>query len=200
MRISVLVSGGGTDLQSVIDGVESGQIENAEIVQVISSKHGVYSLERAARHGIPALVISKKEYPDIAERMDAILRALEEADTDLVVLAGYLSIISREIVETYHRRIINIHPARLPKFGGKGMYGLNVHKAVLAAGEKESGATVHYVDEGIDTGSIILQSRVPVMEDDTPESLQERVLETEHRILPEAVAKIAAEWTAARKA
>lgn len=183
LKIGVLVSGGGTDLQSLID-------DGADIVRVISSKEGVYALERAAKAGIPARAVTKDQYPDIHERMTRIAEILEEDGVQLVVLAGYLSILTGDLLDRFPGRVINIHPALLPKFGGKGFYGLNVHKAVIEAGEKESGATVHYVNEGIDKGEIILQRSVPVMEDDTPESLQERVLEIEHELLPEAVRKL----------
>lgn len=184
-----MVSGGGTDLQSVIDNVENGYIENGRIVLVIASKPGIYALERAAAHGIRGVVIGKDEYPDMADRTEAIIRALSEAETDLVVLAGYLSVLQPALIEAYRNRIINIHPSLIPKYCGKGFYGMHVHEAVIAAGEKESGATVHFVDEGVDTGKIIIQRKVEVLSDDTPETLQQRVLEVEHKILPEAVKK-----------
>lgn len=186
-RISVLISGGGTNLQSIIDAMEAGDLLNAKIVQIISSKADAYGLERGKKHGIPTKVISKVEYPDMEERMAAVLKALDDEDTDLVVLAGYLSILAPELIKKYNKRILNIHPSLLPKFGGKGCYGLRVHEQVVAAGEKESGATVHFVDEGIDTGKIILQGKVEVLPDDTPEDLQKRVLVQEHKILPEAI-------------
>ena len=186
-RISVLISGGGTNLQSVIDEMEAGNLLNAKIVQIISSKADAYGLERGKKHGIPTKVISKVEYPDMEERMEAVLKALDEEDTDLVVLAGYLSILAPELIKKYNKRILNIHPSLLPKFGGKGCYGMKVHEQVVAAGEKESGATVHFVDEGIDTGEIILQGKVEVLPEDTPEDLQKRVLVQEHKILPEAI-------------
>lgn len=192
LKVGVLVSGGGTDLQSLID-------DGIDIVKVISSKEGVYALERAAKAGIPAETVTKDDYPDINERMSKIADILEEAGAQLVVLAGYLSILTSDLLDRFPGKVINIHPALLPKFGGKGFYGLNVHRAVLAAGEKESGATVHFVNEGIDKGEIIMQRSVPVMEDDTPESLQERVLEIEHQILPEAVRKLEADWCGADK-
>ena len=192
LRISVLVSGGGTNLQAVIDGIENGFIENAEIVRVISSNPKAYSLERAEKHRISAMVIGKSNYPDAEARTAALIAALDEARTDLVVLAGYMSILDPKLIEAYRGRIINIHPSLIPKFCGAGFYGHHVHEAVLAAGEQESGATVHYVDEGVDTGPIILQARVPVLEGDTAESLAARVLETEHKILQEAVKTIAA--------
>lgn len=183
-----MVSGGGTNLQALIDGVEDGRIEGARIVLVLSSRYGVYALERANNAGIKTVVISKEEYSDDDERADAILAALGAAKIDLVVTAGYMSILHKKICSTYAGRMINIHPALLPKFGGVGFYGLRVHRAVLEAGEKETGATVHYVDdEDIDSGEIIIQDRVPVLADDTPETLQKRVLEeVEHRIIVEA--------------
>lgn len=191
LRISVLVSGGGTNLQAVINGIESGDIECAKIVRVISSNPDAYSLERARRHHISAIIIDRNNYPDPKERTKAILSALNEVQTDLVVLAGYMSILESDLIEAYRGRIINIHPSLIPQFCGDGFYGKHVHEAVLAAGVCETGATVHYVDEGVDTGPIILQEKVPVLEDDTVDSLAARVLETEHKILQEAVKKIA---------
>jgi len=189
-NISVLVSGGGTNLQALIDAVEQGTLKNAKIALVISSKEGAFALERAKKAGAKTLVISKTDYPNEDEKADAILKALAEAETDLVVLAGYMSILSPKVVRTYEKRMLNIHPALLPKHGGVGYYGLRVHKAVLEAGDTESGATVHFVDEGVDSGEIILQGRVPVEPTDTPETLAARVLTVEHKILPEAVALV----------
>ncbi len=186
-NISVLVSGGGTNFQAIIDNVESGFIENARIALVISSNPNAFALERAAKHGIKSLVIGKNEYPDMAERTDAIIAALEAENTDLIVLAGYMSVLQPKLIERFRNRIINIHPSLIPKYCGMGMYGHHVHEAVLAGGEKESGATVHFVDEGVDTGKIIIQRSVPVLEGDTPDTLAARVLEVEHTILPEAV-------------
>jgi len=188
INISVMVSGGGTNLQALIDGVDDGRIAGAKIALVLSSRDGVYALERAKKAGIKTVVISKEEYREAVEMADAILAALKEAETDLVVTAGYMSIIHKKVCAAYAGRMINIHPALLPKFGGVGYYGLRVHRAVLEAGEKETGATVHYVDdEGVDSGEIILQERVPVLEDDTPETLQKRVLEeVEHRLIVNA--------------
>lgn len=182
-RIGVLISGGGTDLQSIIDA-------NLNVVRVISGKADAYGLVRAKKAGIPCVAITKEMYTDIDERMAKIEELLVKDNCDLVVLAGYLSILTGKMLETFKGRVINIHPALLPKYGGKGCYGLNVHKMVLKAGDKTSGATVHYVDAGIDTGRIILQREVPVMEDDTPQTLQERVLAAEHVILPEAIKKL----------
>lgn len=191
-RVGVLVSGGGTDLQSIIDAVEKGQLKEVDLACVISSKRDAYALERAERHGIQAYGVTKQEYPDSQERNEAIMAILAKEQVDLVVLAGYLSILPKEAVQSYKGRLINIHPALLPKYGGKNFYGIHVHEAVLVAGEKESGATVHYVDEGVDTGEIILQEKVPVLAEDTPETLQQRVLEVEHIILPKAVGMVAA--------
>lgn len=187
LRIAVLVSGGGTNLQAVIDGVEDGSIRDAKVVRVISSNPDAYALERARKHNIEATVIGKSNYPDGGERTKAIIAALDEAETDLVILAGYMSILDPGLIEAYRGRIINIHPSLIPKFCGAGFYGKRVHEAVLAAGEKESGATVHYVDEGVDTGPVIIQEKVPVIAGDTAESLAARVLETEHKILRMAV-------------
>lgn len=187
LRISVLVSGGGTNLQAVIDGAESGSIRDAKVVRVISSNSNAYALERARKHNIDAMVIGKENYPDGGERTKAIIAALDEAATDLVILAGYMSILEPSLIEAYRGRIVNIHPSLIPKFCGAGFYGKHVHEAVLAAGEKESGATVHYVDEGVDTGPVIIQEKVPVLEGDTAETLAARVLETEHKILRKAV-------------
>jgi len=183
-----MVSGGGTNLQALIDGVGEGLIEGAGIALVLSSRDGVYALERAKAAGIKTIVISKEEYAGEEEKADAILAALRQAETDLVVTAGYMSIIHKKVCGAYAGRMINIHPALLPKFGGVGYYGLRVHRAVIEAGEKETGATVHYVDdEGVDTGGIIAQRRIAVFEDDTPETLQKRVLEeVEHELIVEA--------------
>jgi len=188
IKISVMVSGGGTNFQALAESVKNGSIENAEIVRLISGSEKAFALQRSKALQIPSKVI--KDTKDEAEMLDL----LKEAETDLVVLAGYLKILDPEIINAYKKRIINIHPALLPKFGGRDMYGLNVHKSVINAGEKESGSTVHYVDEGVDTGEIILQKKVPVMPGDTPEKLAARVLETEHEILPLAVKKVIAEW------
>lgn len=190
MRVSVLASGGGTDFQSIIDAVESGRLENVEIIQLIAGKDDIGAIERAEKHGIKVKAITKKNYPDMNERMAKVASALDEEDTDLVVLAGYLSIVAPEVIKKYEHRIINIHPALLPKHGGKDCYGMNVHRQVIADGDTESGATVHYVNEGIDTGEIILQSHVPVEPGETPETLAAKVLETEHVILPEAIGMI----------
>ncbi|MEG0392347.1 MAG: phosphoribosylglycinamide formyltransferase [Anaerovoracaceae bacterium] len=190
LRVSVLVSGNGSNLQAIIDEVNSGKLENVKIVQVISSKEDAYALERARENDIPALAVTKHEYDDLRDRMDAITKHLDGEHTDLVVLAGYLSIIPEKVIKKYEGRIINIHPALLPKHGGKECYGMKVHRKVIEAGETESGATVHFVDAGIDTGEIILQKKVPVLPGDTPEMLRDRILVVEHEILPEAIRMI----------
>lgn len=187
LRISVMVSGGGSNLQAIIDAIDSGQMKDAEIVQVISSSRGAYALARAEKHHIKAVVIGRQEYPDEEERNLAIMEALKKERTDLVVLAGYMSILRPQLIRAFKGRIINIHPSLIPKFCGEGFYGRWVHEAVIKAGEPESGATVHYVDEGIDTGDIILQEKVPVLPGDDPETLAARVLEMEHKILPIAI-------------
>jgi phosphoribosylglycinamide formyltransferase-1 len=193
MRISVLVSGGGTNLQALIDSSERGHLESAEIVRVISSREGVFALERAAKAGIKGIVVSRKDHTDEASFTEALIRALREAETDLIVLAGYMSVLSPEVIQNYPRRIINIHPSLIPKHCGKGFYGMKVHRAVIEAKENISGATVHFVDEGIDTGEIILQREVPVLDGDDENTLAARILEVEHIILPEAVRRISNE-------
>lgn len=187
-NICVLVSGGGTNLQSVIDAIENGEIRDARIAGVISSKKDVYALERAKKHGIPSKIIMRKAYESKEEFDQAILEALKAFDADLIVLAGYLAILGENVIKAYPNRIVNIHPSLLPSFGGKGYYGLKVHEAVLSAGVKLTGATVHFVDEGTDTGPIIMQKAVRVYPSDTPEVLQARVMErAEHIILPKVV-------------
>ena len=187
VKITVLVSGGGTNLQSVIDHIENGFLDGAEIVQVISSNEDAYALERAKKAGIPGISISKNEWPDDQERNEIMMRKLRESGTDLIVLAGYMSILDPALIAAYRNRIINIHPSLIPKYCGKGYYGKRVHRAVLEGMEKESGATVHFVDEGIDTGKVILQEKVPVEPGDTEDLLAARVLQVEHKILPQAI-------------
>jgi len=189
VKIAVLVSGNGSNLQSLIDNVESGYI-NGEIAVVISDRRGAYGLERAAKHGIMTVVLDKKEYGNNEGLNKGIEYVLKSMNIELVVLAGFLTILSSDIVKAFEGKILNIHPSLIPAFCGAGLYGEKVHKAALEYGVKISGATVHYVDEGTDTGKIILQEAVPVMEDDTPETLGARVLEVEHRILPEAIKMI----------
>ena len=192
LKIAVLVSGGGTNLQAIIDKIEDGTIENAKIEVVISNKKDAYALERAKNHNIAGVCISPKEFQTREEFNVALLEALEEYQVDLVVLAGYLVIVPENVIERFRNRIINIHPSLIPSFCGDGFYGLHVHEAVLARGNKVTGATVHFVDEGTDTGPIILQKAVNVEEGDTPEVLQRRVMEeAEWNILPEAIHLIA---------
>ena len=186
VRIAVLCSGGGTNLQALIDAQEAGHIDG-EIVLVISNASKAYALERARRHGIETRFVSKKQAGSDAAFNDAILAELRRVGAELVVLAGYLPIVGRQIVRAYEHRIINIHPALIPAFCGPGMYGHHVHEAVLAYGAKISGATTHFVDEQVDHGGVIMQASVPVLEDDTPDTLAARVLTVEHRILPESV-------------
>lgn len=192
LRIAVLVSGGGTNLQAIIDAVGSGKIRDTEIVLVISNNRGAYALERAKSAGIPAEVVSPKEYETREAFNEALLARVKESGAGLVVLAGFLCQIPEKMVEAYPYRIINIHPSLIPSFCGKGYYGLKVHEAALARGVKVSGATVHFVDSGTDTGPIILQKAVEVQSDDTPKSLQLRIMQqAEWQILPEAIDLIA---------
>lgn len=192
MRVAVLVSGGGTNLQAIIDRVADGTITNTELVGVISNNPNAYALERAKKHGIEAKCISPKTYETREEFNHALLQAVDEMRADLVVLAGCLVIIPKEMIAKYTNRIINIHPSLIPSFCGTGFYGLKVHEAVLARGNKVTGATVHFVDDGTDTGPIILQKAVSVEDDDTPELLQRRVMEqAEWEILPKAIHMIA---------
>ena len=192
LKIAVLVSGGGTNLQAIIDKIEDGTIENAKIEVVISNKKDAYALERAKNHNIAGVCISPKEFQTREEFNVALLEALEEYQVDLVVLAGYLVIVPENVIERFRNRIINIHPSLIPSFCGDGFYGLHVHEAVLARGNKVTGATVHFVDEGTDTGPIIFQKAVEVKQGDTPEVLQRRVMEeAEWVILPRAIDYIA---------
>ncbi len=194
LKVAVLVSGGGTNLQAIIDKIEDGAIQNAKIEVVISNKQDAYALERAKKHGIKGECISPKSYDSRGAFNQALLEALQQHDIDLVVLAGYLVIIPKNVVAAFKNRIINIHPSLIPSFCGDGFYGLHVHEAVLARGVKVTGATVHFVDDGTDTGPIILQKVVYVQEGDTPEILQRRVMEeAEWNILPEAINLIANE-------
>ncbi len=192
LRMAVLVSGGGTNLQAVLDNIENGVITNAEVRLVVSNKPEAYALKRAAERNIPSTVLIPKEYETRELFGEALIRTLTEAEIDLVVLAGYLVILPENFVRTYRGRMINIHPSLIPSHCGAGYYGLKVHESVLARGNKVTGATVHFVDEGTDSGPIILQRAVEVEEDDTPESLQKRVMEqAEWKILPEAISLIA---------
>ncbi|MCF2680901.1 phosphoribosylglycinamide formyltransferase [Faecalicatena contorta] len=192
LNVVVLVSGGGTNLQAIIDAVESGAVTNAKVTGVISNNKNAYALERAKNHGIQGICISPKEYASREEFNVKFLEAVNALEPDLIVLAGFLVVIPPAMIEKYRNRIINIHPSLIPSFCGTGFYGLKVHEAALARGVKVVGATVHFVDEGTDTGPIILQKAVEVQQGDTPEVLQRRVMEqAEWKILPHAIDLIA---------
>lgn len=192
LKILVCVSGGGTNLQAILDKEVAGELGDAKIVRVISNNANAYALERAKNAGVEGVCVSRKTYADKAEFNKAFLAAIDEAEPDLVVLAGFLVVIPEEVIQKYRNRIINIHPSLIPSFCGTGYYGLKVHEAALARGVKVTGATVHFVDEGTDTGPIILQKAVNVCEGDTPEALQLRVMqEAEWEILPKAIRMIA---------
>ena len=187
-----MVSGGGTNLQAIIDAIANGTITDTRIVAVISNNADAYALERARNAGIKAVCVSRKEIPDRAAYDDALLAAVEESGADLIVLAGFLVVIPTKMIQAYRNRIINIHPSLIPAFCGTGYYGLKVHEGVLSRGVKVTGATVHFVDEGTDTGPIILQKAVAVEEGDTPQLLQRRVMEqAEWKLLPQAIQLIA---------
>lgn len=197
LKLGVLVSGGGTNLQAILDAIDAGKITNAKVQTVISNNGGAYALERARNHGISGICISPKNYQSREEFHKALLKELQEQQIDLVVLAGYLVAIPPMIVEAFPNRIINIHPSLIPSFCGVGYYGLKVHEGVLARGVKVTGATVHFVDTGTDTGPIILQKAVEVLPGDTPKVLQRRVMEqAEWVILPRAIDLIANEKVA----
>lgn len=192
LKTAVCVSGGGTNLQAILDSVDSGVITNTEISLVISNKPGAYALERAAKKNIPSKVIVPKEYESREAFGEVLIDTLREAEIDLVVLAGYLVILPENFVKAYEGKIINIHPSLIPSHCGPGYYGLKVHESVLARGNKVTGATVHFVDEGTDSGPIIAQKAVEVDPSDTPETLQKRVMEqAEWKILPQAINWIA---------
>ncbi|MDK2868236.1 MAG: phosphoribosylglycinamide formyltransferase 1 [Clostridiales bacterium] len=185
-KLAVLISGGGSNLQALIDAIESGEI-SAKIEMVISNREKAYGLTRAEQNNIPTYYLGIKNYPDSDERAQALNALLASHHIDYVVLAGYLSILKSETIRQYEGRIVNIHPSLIPKYCGEGFYGHHVHEAVLANGESESGATTHFVDEGVDTGKIIYQERVPVLADDTAETLSERVLTVEHQLIVQTV-------------
>ena len=192
LRVVVLVSGGGTNLQAIIDGVADGTIKNAEIVGVISNNYDVFALERANKAGIDNQVVSPKDYESREVFNDALLDKVNAYKPDLIVLAGFLVVIPEKMIDAYENKIINIHPSLIPSFCGTGYYGLKVHEAALARGVKVSGATVHYVDKGTDTGPIIMQKAVEVKEGDTPKMLQQRIMEeAEWKLLPAAINMIA---------
>ena len=192
MKIAVCVSGGGTNLQAIIDAIDNGTITNTEISVVIANNPGAFALERAKKHGIEAVCISPKNYETRAEFNREFLEKLDSYEVDLVVLAGFLVVIPPEMIQKYRNRIINIHPSLIPSFCGTGYYGLKVHEGALERGVKVTGATCHFVDEGTDTGPIILQKAVEIKQGDTPEVLQKRVMEqAEWIILPKAIDAIA---------
>ena len=188
LRVVVLVSGGGTNLQAILDAIDNGKIKNAEVVGVISNNANAYALTRAEKHNIPNECISPKNYENRDVFNDALLEGVSKYNPDLIVLAGFLVAIPEKMVKAFPEKIINIHPSLIPSFCGKGYYGLKVHEAALQRGVKVTGATVHYVDEGTDTGKIIFQKPVMIEDGDTPEILQKRVMEqAEWKILPRAV-------------
>lgn len=188
LNIAVLVSGGGTNLQALIDAEKAGKIENGRISVVVASKPGVYALERAKNAGIEGVVLARKDFDSVDDYSAALEKLLKEKKTDLIVLAGFMTITNAAFTKAFENRIINVHPALIPSFCGKGYYGLHVHEAALARGVKVSGATVHFVNEVCDGGPIILQKAVPVELGDTPETLQRRIMEqAEWQLLPEAV-------------
>ena len=188
VRIAVLVSGGGTNLQALIDAQARGELKNAKIAAVLSSRDGAYALERARKAGIPGYVVARKDFPSNRDMTWALVARLRELDIGLVVLAGFLHILTEEMVQAYPNAILNVHPARIPSFCGAGYYGLRVHEAALAYGVKVTGATVHFVNEEPDGGPIVLQKAVDILPGDTPEALQRRVMEqAEWVILPKAV-------------
>ncbi len=188
LNIAVLVSGGGTNLQALIDAERAGEIKGGRISLVVASRPGVYALERAANAGIEGVVLARRDYADVDAYSEALETLLKEKNTDLIVLAGFMTITNEKFTRAFENKIINVHPALIPSFCGKGFYGLHVHEAALARGVKVSGATVHFVNEVCDGGPIILQRAVPVEEGDTPEVLQRRIMEqAEWKILPQAV-------------
>ena len=192
LRVVVMVSGGGTNLQAIIDSVKNGTITNTQIVGVISNNKNAYALKRAEENDIPSMCVSPKDFETRDIFNEKLLEAVDSYEPDLIVLAGFLVVIPPEMIKKYENRMINIHPSLIPSFCGKGYYGLKVHEAALARGVKVVGATVHFVDEGIDTGPIILQKAVEVQQGDTPEVLQRRVMEqAEWKILPKAIDLIA---------
>ncbi|MBQ2328244.1 MAG: phosphoribosylglycinamide formyltransferase [Oscillospiraceae bacterium] len=200
IRVAVLVSGGGTNLQAILDAAHSGMIRSAEVVLVVSSQSGVYALERAKRAGVPSAVLRKQELGGQAGFETALLELLRAYRVDLIVLAGFLSILSNDFTSQYDHRILNVHPSLIPSFCGKGFYGLKVHEAALSRGVKVTGATVHFVNEIPDGGEILAQKAVEILPDDTPETLQRRVMEqAEWKLLPAAVESVSAQMLENRK-
>ena len=199
-RIVIMVSGGGTNLQAIIDEMEAKRLPGTELCCVISNNKDAYAIERAKKHGISSKCISPSDFEDKKSFEEALLNELLSLNPDLIVLAGYLLILPKEVVHAFSGRIINIHPSLIPSFCGKGYYGLRVHEAALKRGVKVSGATVHFVDEGTDTGPILLQKAVEVREDDTPNTLQRRIMEeAEWKLLPEAIRMISAKRDLGKK-
>ena len=193
LKVTVLVSGGGTNLQAILDAVTDGSIQNTQIVRVISNNPKAYALIRAENAGVEGICVSPKNFENREAFHNALLQAIDEVDTDLVVLAGFMVVLPPALIQAYAGRIINIHPSLIPSFCGQGFYGLHVHEEALRRGVKVTGATVHYVDEGTDTGPIIIQKAVEIQPEDTPETLQRRVMEqAEWKIMPQAINLIAA--------
>lgn len=190
MKIAFLASHGGSNMQAILDGCRDGSIP-ADPSLLVCNNPKAGAIDRARRSGMPHVVLNGKTHPDESQLDQAILGSLQASGAELVILAGYMKKIGPQVLHAYRNRILNIHPALLPKHGGQGMYGMNVHRAVIAAGETESGATVHLINEVYDEGPILQQARVPVLADDTPETLQARVLQQEHRLYPDTLAKIA---------
>ncbi len=188
LKFAVLISGGGTNLQALIDAVEAGIIP-ADIALVVSDREGAYGLERATKHNIPNIVLSRKDFSSAADRDEKVIETLKNHDVDFVMLAGYLSILTENLVKNYEQRIINIHPALIPNYSGKGFYGDVIHKAVLENGDRETGVTLHFVDTGVDSGPILVQERIPVLEVDNLESLKSRIHATEHRLIVDTAKK-----------
>jgi len=193
-KLAVFVSGGGTNLQAIIDSAASGTLKNVEITAVFSSSRKAYALERAENAGIPSFCFVPKEFDSREAFTDAMMEKLKELEIDLIALAGYMVVLDPRIVREFQYRVVNIHPSLIPSFCGKGNYGIHVHENALARGVKLAGATTHLIDDGTDTGPIVLQKAIPVLDDDTPETLQERVMkECEHQILPETIQLMADE-------
>ncbi len=188
-RIAVFISGGGTNLQSLIDAARRGEL-SAEIALVVSSRRDAFGLQRAERENIESLVFKSKKFPSLEDAGRDLVVKLQERRIDYIALAGYMKLLPLAVVRAFPRRVVNIHPALLPKYGGKGMYGHHVHEAVLASGDRESGPTVHLVDEIYDHGEVLEQAQVPVLPDDTPDTLAARVLEQEHRLYPRVLQKL----------
>jgi len=186
IKIAVLVSGNGTNLQSIIDACKSGDVPG-KVVLVVSSNKEAYALERARKEGIESVAVEREKFDSDENYSKEIMKYIDEKDTDLICLAGFLKKLDKALIDKYRNRIMNIHPALLPKYGGKGMYGLKVHAAVLESGDEYTGCTVHFVDEIYDHGPVILQKMIPVEKEDTPEVLAQKVLEIEHRLYPEAI-------------